>query len=95
MARDLARLLAPGAPVAVCVMGRFYWRESVRLMAALDFARAVRRWRGRAQWRGIEVRYWSARQIRAAFEPQFRTISRVSIGGGDHQLYILRRRNLC
>jgi SAM-dependent methyltransferase len=94
-ARDLARLLQPGAPLAVCLMGRFCWRETIRAAAARDFARAVRRWKGRAQWRGIEVRYWSAREIRVAFGPQFQLIRRVPIGGGDHQLYILERRRPC
>jgi SAM-dependent methyltransferase len=95
VARGLARLLAPGSPLAVCVMGRFYWRESLRFIAALDFARAARRWRGRTLWRGMEVRYWSARQIDAAFAPHFQRVGRVPIGGGDHHLYILRRRVSC
>jgi SAM-dependent methyltransferase len=95
VARDLAKLLEPGAPLAVCVMGPFCWRETIHALAALDFARAVRRWRGRAQWRGIEVRYWSERQTRAAFTPYFRVIRRVPIGGGDHQLYVLRRGDPC
>jgi SAM-dependent methyltransferase len=92
VARDLARLLDPGAPLVVCLMGRFCWRETIRSWAALDFGRAVRRWRGRTLWRGMEVRYWSARQIRAACAPDFQLIRRVAIGGGDHQLYILQRK---
>jgi SAM-dependent methyltransferase len=92
VARDLAKLLESRAPLVVCVLGRFYWRETIRSLAALDFARAVRRWRGRAQWRGIEVRYWSAHQIRAAFGRHFHLLRRVPIGGGDHQLYIFERR---
>jgi len=95
VARDLGRLIEPAGPLVLCVMGRFYWRETIRSIAALDFARAVRRWRGRTQWRGIEVRYWSARQIRAAFDREFQSIRRLAVGGGDHQLYILLRRNPC
>jgi SAM-dependent methyltransferase len=98
VAQHLARLLESGAPLALCVMGRFCWRETARAIAALDFARAVRRWKGSAQWRGIEVRYWSVRDIRAAFHPHFQLVRRVPIGSGDHQLYILKRRlrrNLC
>jgi SAM-dependent methyltransferase len=92
VALNLARLLEPGASLALCIMGRFCWRETLRSIAALDFARAVRRWKGRTQWRGIQVRYWSAREIRAAFHPEFELIRRVPIGSGDHQLYILKRR---
>jgi SAM-dependent methyltransferase len=95
VARDLARLLAPGAPLVVCLMGRFCRRETTRAIAALDFVRAVRRWRGRTHWRGMEVRYWSARHIRTAFAADFDLIQREPIGGGDHQMYILRRRNPC
>jgi len=95
VARDLARLLDPGAPVAVCVMGRFWLSETLRALAKGDLSRAVRRLKGRAQWRGIEVRYWSARQIRAAFAPDFRLTKRVAIGGGDHQLFMLQRRPPC
>jgi len=99
VARDLAKLLESGAPLVVCVMGRFSWRETIRSLAALDFARAVRRWRGRAQWRGIEVRYSSTRQMRAAFGSHFHLLRRVPIGGGDHQLYMfqskLRGRTSC
>jgi SAM-dependent methyltransferase len=95
VAGDLAKLLAPGAPLAICVMGRFCWRETVASLLKGDFVRAVRRWKGQARWRGIEVRYWSARQIRIAFAPQFQIIRRIPIGGGDHQLYILSRRNPC
>jgi 2-polyprenyl-3-methyl-5-hydroxy-6-metoxy-1,4-benzoquinol methylase len=95
VARSLSDHLEASAPLALCVMGRFCWRETLRSMAALDFVRAVRRWGGRAQWRGIQVRYWSAREIRAAFNPYFDLIRGASIGNGDHQLYILRRRNPC
>jgi ubiquinone/menaquinone biosynthesis C-methylase UbiE len=91
VARDLARLLKPGAPLAVCVMGRFWLSETVRFVLARDWRAVVRRWSGRAVWRGVEVHYWSAGAIRRSFTPYFRIEKRVAVGGGDHQLYILRQ----
>ena len=72
-------------------MGRFSFRETVHYLLKFDLARATRRWRGHAIWRGIPIRYWSAREIRRPFGPHFRIERRISIGHGDHQLYILRR----
>lgn len=50
-----------------------------------------KRWRGHTRWRGMDVYYPTSRQIRAAFAPHFAFERRVSIGRGDHQLYIFRR----
>ena len=41
----------PADLVALCVMGRFYWRESARFLLQGKFAKAARRWRGHAVWR--------------------------------------------
>lgn len=79
VARELARLLNPEARAALCVMGRFRWREP-------------RRWWGRAHWRGIPVYYRSAREISRDFAPEFRLRRRVSIGGGDHLFLLFERR---
>lgn len=86
VAAQLARLVQPAGPVAICLMGRFCftgWRH------------AAKRWLGRAQWRGIEIYYPTSRQIRAAFAPWFALERCAAIGRGDHQLYIFRRRIVC
>jgi SAM-dependent methyltransferase len=83
VAAQLAGLVQPSGPVAICLMGRFCltgWRH------------AIKRWFGRTQWRGINVYYPMSRQIRAAFAPWFAFERRVSIAHGDHQLHIFRRR---
>ena len=85
VAEQLARLI--DGPVAVCLMGRLCWPEIAHGI--------TRRLPGRAQWRGIEIYYPTAHQVRAAFEPYFNFNKRVSIGHGDHQLYIFRRRRAC
>jgi hypothetical protein len=82
----LARLAQPAVPVAICLMGRFCFT---------DLRHAAQRWFGRTQWRGIDVYYPTSRQIRAAFAPWFAFERRVSIGHGDHHLYIFRRRAVC
>src|SRR4051812_2410301 len=46
--RDLAELLREDASVALCVLSRFYWRESLRYALRFNFAKAVRRWSGRS-----------------------------------------------
>jgi hypothetical protein len=91
VAGTLAKLLPPGAPAALCIMGRFWWCETARYLLSLDIKRATRRWRGHTTWRGVEVRYWSAREIENAFQRHFHLERRVRVGGGDHQLYIFRR----
>jgi SAM-dependent methyltransferase len=80
----LARLICPGGGVAICIMGRF---------APLDFRHAIERWRGRTNWRGMDIFYHRSREVRAAFRGGFTFVKRVSIGWGDHQLYVFRRRN--
>ncbi|HLH41741.1 MAG TPA: class I SAM-dependent methyltransferase [Bryobacteraceae bacterium] len=82
LSSQLARLVRPEGPLALCVMGRF---------APLDWRHALSRWSGRANWRGIPVYYRSCRQMRAAFASDFAFRKRVSIGWGDHQLYLFRR----
>jgi SAM-dependent methyltransferase len=92
VAAGLARLARPGGAVAICMMGRFAPVETIRFLARLEWRKAARRWSGRARWRGIEVFYHSSRQIRSAFAADFVFQKRVSIGRGDHHLYIFRRK---
>ncbi len=79
---ELARLIRPGGTLALCLMGRFCWQ---------DLRHAFHRLRGRALWRGMDIRYWSRREVETAFGRYFALLRRVPIGGGDHQLYVLRR----
>ncbi len=83
VAEQLAHLVQPDGPVAICLMGRFCWQH------------ATKRWLGHTRWRGMDVYYPTSRQIRAAFGPHFEFERRVPIGRGDHQLYIFRRRTTC
>jgi hypothetical protein len=92
VAEQLGRLVIAGGPIALCVMGRFFWRESARFLLQGKFSKAARRWRGYAIWRGAPIRYWSGRQMSRAFGPLFEFKKRVAVGRGDHQLYIFRRR---
>jgi SAM-dependent methyltransferase len=82
VAAQLARLVRPAGPAAICLMGRF---------CLTDWRHAIKRSLGHTRWRGMDVYYPTSRQVRAAFAPGFEFERRVSIGGGDHQLYIFRR----
>jgi SAM-dependent methyltransferase len=84
IAAQLKRLIEPSGPLAICIMGRF---------APVDWRHAVQRWRGRANWRGMDVYYRSSRQMRAAFVSDFAFRKRVPISWGDHQLYVFQRRS--
>jgi SAM-dependent methyltransferase len=86
VAAELARRIVPGGFLALCVFSRFYPREWLA-RPSVAWARA----RGRATWRGMPVYYRSARQMRRAFAPHFRLVSRQSIGGGDHILLVFER----
>lgn len=90
-AQDLAGLLNEGTPFALCVLSRFWWRESLRFALRLNFSKAVRRWSGHSRWRGIDVYYRSTGDWTRLMAPHFHLIGQTSIGGGDHQLYIFRR----
>lgn len=81
VAAQLARVIRPGGPAAICLMGRFCFT---------DF-RHSNRWLGSTHWRGIDVYYPTSRRIRAAFASWFTFERQVSIAHGDHQLYIFRR----
>jgi SAM-dependent methyltransferase len=82
VAEQLARVIHPGGPAALCLMGRFCFT---------DWRHAAKRCLGHAKWRGMDVYYPTSGQIRAAFAPWFAFERRVSISRGDHQLYIFRR----
>ena len=92
VARELGRLLRPTSPLAVCLISRFCLQETFSLLSRLEVRKAFRRWPGKTQWRGIDIYYRTSRDIRKSFEPWFQLCRRVSIGGGDHELFVFERR---
>jgi ubiquinone/menaquinone biosynthesis C-methylase UbiE len=94
VANQLARLIGAGGYLALCVMGRFSLRETMRFLLQGKLRKATRRWWGRAEWRGTVIRYWSSYEVRRTFEVHFEFEQRVAVGRGDHQLYVFRRRPL-
>jgi len=92
VAAALANVIRPGGVLALCVLSRFYGRESLRFLLAGDFRRATRRWTGQTEWRGMTIYYRGRRQMRRAFMSFFVPVRDTSIGGGDHHLYIFTRR---
>jgi ubiquinone/menaquinone biosynthesis C-methylase UbiE len=95
VAWQLYEVLSPGAYAAICLMSRFHPAETARFAAALRFRLATRRWSGHATWRGIDVYYPTSRSVRRSFAPWFESVRQIAIGGGDHTLYIFRRRSAC
>lgn len=90
-AESLAGKLRNDAPFALCVLSRFCWRESLRFALRLNFLKATRRWSGHTRWRGIDIYYRTSSEWTRALAPHFQLTRRVSIGGGDHQLYVFRK----
>ena len=89
VAKELARLLAPGSPVVICVLSRFCLGETARFARQGQFRKACRRWTGETEWRGTRVYYRSQNAIREAFAPHFRFVDGQSVGArflGDHRL---------
>jgi len=85
----LAPMVRPHGMLALCVMSRYCWRN---VFLSNDWQHLIQRWSGHTEWRGIDVYYRSARSIARSFAPHFEFQRRVSIGHGDHQLLVLRRR---
>jgi SAM-dependent methyltransferase len=81
VARSLATLLRPGAPLLLCVMGPLVPWEWIGFLMRGRPSQAFRRLRQDGiTWRGITVRYPSIRSLRRAFAPAFR-LTRVSAVG--------------
>jgi SAM-dependent methyltransferase len=92
VAEDLARLLKHGAPVLLCMMGRFVPWEIAWFSVHGNFPRAVRRL-GKGMVRQVEggtlrVRFWSMKQIARAFAPEFRLQQWRGIGIGVPPSYL-------
>jgi SAM-dependent methyltransferase len=90
-AKSLAAELREGAPFAMCVLSRFWWRESLRYALRFNFSKAARRWSGRSRWRGIDIYYRTTREWSRGMAPHFVLTRHVPIGGGDHHLYVFKR----
>jgi hypothetical protein len=95
VAAALGRIIRPGGYVALCIMTRFCWNETLANLARLNGKAAFRRWRESTQWRGLPIYYPSRGAVSHAFSRDFDVTRTVSIGRGDHHLFILRRRLSC
>jgi SAM-dependent methyltransferase len=72
LARDLAALLRPGAPLVWVVMGRYVPWEWAWYLARGDAGTAFRRVRPRGvTWRGLRVNYPSPAALARALRPHF------------------------
>jgi SAM-dependent methyltransferase len=81
VARSLAGLLRPGAPVLLCVMGPLVpweWGWFLRRGRPAEAFRRLRR--GGVAWRGMTIRYPSIGTLRRAFAPFF-SVRRVAAVG--------------
>jgi len=77
----LARLLVPGAPVVLCLMGRLVPWEWAFYLSRGEGMRAFRRLRrGGSEWRGITVRYPTPAAARRALGPVFRVRRTWALG---------------
>ena len=70
-ARDLAASLRPGAPAAICIIGRFCLWETLYYLVRLQARKAFRRLRGAAAWRDTTIYYPTVHQLAAAFGEDF------------------------
>jgi SAM-dependent methyltransferase len=81
LARDLAALLRPGAPVAWVVMGRYVPWEWAWYLARGDAGTAFRRLRPRGvSWRGLRVNYPSPAALARALRPHFEARGATPLG---------------
>jgi SAM-dependent methyltransferase len=77
----LARMIVPGGYLAICIMGRFCFLETVWYLLSGDPRKAMRRWRGSTSSSlGLRVFYPSSRQIEQAFAPKFQLETSAGIG---------------
>ena len=77
---DLAAPLASGGIAFLCVMGPAVPWEWAWYLAHGQPLKAIRRLRRRTRWRGITVRYPSARSVRRALSPWFEPVTTTAIG---------------
>jgi SAM-dependent methyltransferase len=81
LAADLARLLAPGAPLMWVVMGRTVPWEWLWFLARGAGGKAFRRLRrGGVEWRGMTVRYPAPAELARALRPHFSGVRVTPLG---------------
>jgi len=83
VARNLARLLKPGAPAVFCMMGRFVPWEMAWFLAHCDVRRAFLRWRVSGSGldaQKVSVRCPSLSEVTRLLAPEFRRKSWKSVG---------------
>jgi SAM-dependent methyltransferase len=81
LCEPLAKAIAPGGSMVICVMGRFCLTETVWYLLHGDIRKAVRRWKGSAQSSlGVKVFYPTVKEIAVAFSPSFRLVSTAGVG---------------
>jgi len=81
LARALAGLLRPGAPLLLCVMGPLVPWEWAWYLGRGRPGKAFRRLRpGGVAWRGTTVRYPSIGALRRAFAPAFHPVRACAVG---------------
>jgi ubiquinone/menaquinone biosynthesis C-methylase UbiE len=74
VSRNLARVLKPGAPVIICMLGRFTLWEKFRYFVKADWKNVFRTFQPTnsvAAQSGVKVRYFSRRKIVESFAPEF------------------------
>ena len=83
-ARQLSILLAPGAPLLICLSTRFCVFEIIWFLFRGDLEKAFRRTSGRATAHvggfPVSLQYFTVRQLRELFSPWFRLRSFSGVG---------------
>ncbi len=92
LAATLAPLVRPDGRLALCVMGRFCFRETLHYTLRLQPSHAFRRLSGAATSStfGITVSYPTVRQLTAALHPSFHLLDWCGIGLFVPPSYIYR-----
>ena len=82
VAGSLAALVRPGGSVAICILGRFCAWETLHYAVRFQFAKAFRRWRGRARLVLLGIRFFARRDEFHATQPAGRKIVAQCVGTG-------------
>ncbi len=81
LGRELARVVRPGAPLLLCVMGPLVPWEWLWFSLRGDLRAAFRRLRrGGVVWRGLRVVYPTPSRLGRFLQPGFRVVRRAAIG---------------
>lgn len=79
--QPLAGLIRPAGTLAICVLNRFCFWESLHYATHGQFKKAARRWGGEAETSsGLRVFYPTSRELCRAFAPDFRLTRDIGIG---------------